>query len=61
FNLAMIAKQGWNIMTQPHTLLAKIYKARWSVGNGASIKVMHEPWLRGAGGAWMPSPQDQGG
>ncbi|XP_045802334.1 uncharacterized protein LOC123895912 [Trifolium pratense] len=27
FNLAMIAKQGWNIMTKPNTLLAKLYKA----------------------------------
>ncbi|PNY14675.1 ribonuclease H [Trifolium pratense] len=60
FNLAMIAKQGWNIMTKPHTLLAKLYKARWSVGNGDNIKVMHDPWLRGTNGAWLPSPQDQG-
>ncbi|KAK2388665.1 Ribonuclease H superfamily protein [Trifolium repens] len=29
FNLAMIAKQGWNIMTKPNTLVAKIYKARY--------------------------------
>jgi hypothetical protein len=29
FNLAMVAKQGWNIMTRPHTLVAKIYKARY--------------------------------
>jgi hypothetical protein len=29
FNLAMIAKQGWNIMTKPHSLVAKIYKARY--------------------------------
>ncbi|PNY07840.1 ribonuclease H [Trifolium pratense] len=29
FNLAMIAKQGWNIITKPHTLMAKIYKARY--------------------------------
>jgi hypothetical protein len=29
FNLAMIAKQGWNIITKPHTLVAKIYKARY--------------------------------
>jgi hypothetical protein len=29
FNLAMIAKQGWNIMAKPHTLVAKIYKSRY--------------------------------
>jgi hypothetical protein len=29
FNLAMIAKQGWHIMTKPHTLVAKLYKARY--------------------------------
>jgi hypothetical protein len=29
FNLAMIAKQGWNFMTKPHTLVAKQYKARY--------------------------------
>jgi hypothetical protein len=28
FNLAMIAKQGWKIFTNPHTLVARIYKAR---------------------------------
>jgi hypothetical protein len=95
FNLAMIAKQGWNIMTKPHTLVAKLYKARyfpnsslfnsklghspsyawrgiwkarqilmhgcrWSIGDGASIKVMGEPWLRGKDETWVPSPQEQG-
>ncbi|PNX89307.1 ribonuclease H, partial [Trifolium pratense] len=95
FNMAMIAKQGWNIMTRPHTLVAKLFKARyfpnsslfeshighnpsyawrgiwqartilmngcrWSIGNGASIKIMSEPWLRGEVGAWLPSPQPQG-
>jgi ribonuclease HI len=29
FNLAMIAKQSWNIMTKPHTLVARLYKARY--------------------------------
>jgi hypothetical protein len=29
FNMATMAKQGWNIMTRPHTLVAKIYKARY--------------------------------
>ncbi|WJX33572.1 hypothetical protein P8452_21766 [Trifolium repens] len=56
----MIAKQGWNILTKPHTLVARLYKARWRIGNGANIKVMHDPWLRGLDGAWISSPQDQG-
>jgi hypothetical protein len=95
FNLAMIAKQGWNIMTKPHTLVSKLFKARyfpnssffyskighnpsytwrgiwkarhilmngcrWRIGNGDSIRVMHEPWLRDLEGVWVPSPQDQG-
>jgi len=28
FNLAMLGKQGWRILTQPNTLNARIYKAR---------------------------------
>jgi hypothetical protein len=95
FNLATIAKQGCNIMTKPHTLVAKLYKARyfpnsslfdskighnpsyawrgiwkarhilmngcrWRIGNGTSIKIMSEPWLRDIEGAWIPSPQNQG-
>jgi len=29
FNLAMLEKQGWRIMTNPDTLIARIYKARY--------------------------------
>lgn len=29
FNLAMLRKQGWCIMTNPDTLIARIYKARY--------------------------------
>jgi len=29
FNLAMLGKQGWSIMTNPQTLIAKMYKARY--------------------------------
>jgi hypothetical protein len=95
FNLAMIAKQGWNIMTKPQSLVARIYKARyfpntsffesnighnpsyawrsiwkarqvlmygcrWRIGNGASINIMSQPWLRERNEAWIPSPQAQG-
>ncbi|KAK2450768.1 hypothetical protein QL285_009870 [Trifolium repens] len=60
FNMAMIAKQGWNIMTKPNTLVAKLYKARWSIGKGNDIKVMNDAWLRGKEGAWIQSPQVQG-
>jgi hypothetical protein len=28
-NLAMVAKQGWNIMTNPSSLVARLYKARY--------------------------------
>jgi hypothetical protein len=29
FNMAMVAKQGWNFITNPNTLVAKVYKARY--------------------------------
>jgi ribonuclease HI len=29
FNMAMIAKQGWNFITKPNTLVTKVYKARY--------------------------------
>ncbi|MCI00237.1 RNA-directed DNA polymerase (Reverse transcriptase) [Trifolium medium] len=29
FNMAMLAKQGWNFIAKPNTLVAKVYKARY--------------------------------
>jgi ribonuclease HI len=29
FNMAMVAKQCWNFLTKPNTLVAKVYKARY--------------------------------
>ncbi|CAJ2662610.1 unnamed protein product [Trifolium pratense] len=60
FNLAMIAKQAWNFMTKPHSLVARLYKARWIIGSGTNINVMKDPWLREKDGAWIQSPQVQG-
>jgi hypothetical protein len=37
-----------------------MHGCRWSIGDGASIKVMGEPWLRGKDETWVPSPQEQG-
>ncbi|XP_058733181.1 uncharacterized protein LOC131604778 [Vicia villosa] len=29
FNMAMVAKQGWNLISKPHTLVSKNFKARY--------------------------------
>ncbi|WJX28566.1 hypothetical protein P8452_17266 [Trifolium repens] len=29
FNMAMVAKQGWNLMSNPSSLVARVYKARY--------------------------------
>ncbi|XP_058776514.1 uncharacterized protein LOC131650817 [Vicia villosa] len=29
FNLAMVAKRGWNLLSKPHSLVARIYTARY--------------------------------
>jgi ribonuclease HI len=95
FNMAMVAKQGWHIMMNPDTLVARIFKARyfphssflaanlgnnpsyvwrclwksrcvlnlgcrWRVGDGSTIKVMSDPWLKGEGNGWVHAPQKQG-
>ncbi|XP_058724167.1 uncharacterized mitochondrial protein AtMg00310-like [Vicia villosa] len=94
FNMAMVAKQGWNFLSKPNSLVSRIFKARyfphssyldskvgnnpsfvwrslwkakevlkigsrWSIGDGRSIKVMHEPWLRDKGSRWVGGPQNQ--
>ena len=29
FNLALIGKQGWNLLTKPHTLVARVFKEKY--------------------------------
>ncbi|PNX78441.1 hypothetical protein L195_g034419 [Trifolium pratense] len=38
----------------------ELSRKRWIVGDGTSINVMTDPWLRGKEGAWISSPQIQG-
>jgi len=80
FNLAMLGKQGWKFITEPDSLVARNFKARyfpsasyltatvghnpiyiwrsimgarfivregarWSIGSGATIPILIEPWL----------------
>ncbi|CAJ2662331.1 unnamed protein product [Trifolium pratense] len=59
FNMAMVAKQGWNLINNPNSLVSRIFKARWCIGDGSNIKVMGEPWLREEDGRWVTSPQIQ--
>ncbi|VFQ64823.1 unnamed protein product [Cuscuta campestris] len=46
FNLALLGKQGWRFLTDPQSLVARIYKAR--IGNGANTLVWGVPWLSDA-------------
>jgi ribonuclease HI len=32
FNLALLAKQGWRLLSQPDTLVARVYRAKYFVG-----------------------------
>ena len=29
FNLALLRKQGWNLLTKPHTLVARVFKEKY--------------------------------
>ncbi|GAU43259.1 hypothetical protein TSUD_134030 [Trifolium subterraneum] len=52
---------AWDRMAYPKGLgVAKLYKARWTIGSGTNTKVMSDSWLRGKEGVWVQAPQDQG-
>ncbi|XP_058784947.1 uncharacterized protein LOC131659838 [Vicia villosa] len=52
FDRAMIAKQGWKLVSKPNSLVAKVFKA-------SGIKVMQEPWLQDKELRWVNGPQTQ--
>ncbi|XP_038722039.1 uncharacterized protein LOC120014190 [Tripterygium wilfordii] len=48
FNQALLAKQGWRLQTDPHSLFPKVYKTRgirWRIGDGSSVRVGLDTWL----------------
>lgn len=59
FNLAMLGKQGWRLVTKPESLSSRIYKARYfaesnfleaGIGNNPSFIWRSKLYYRGAGG-----------
>ncbi|VFQ95991.1 unnamed protein product [Cuscuta campestris] len=49
FNVAMLGKQGWRLLTQPDALVSRVFKVRQGVrrrvGNGRNTLVWGSPWL----------------
>lgn len=44
FNVAMLGKQGWKLQTEHHTLVAKVFKARYFPrSNFLGSKLGHNP------------------
>lgn len=44
FNVSMLGKQGWRIMTNPNSLVAKLYKARYFVNTDfLNASIGHNP------------------
>jgi len=95
FNLAMLGKQGWRLLTNQDTIVSRVFKARyfprcdflearlghnpsfiwrsihasqvivrggmrWRIGNGESVNVWKDPWLRNQENSYITSTTPYG-
>ncbi|XP_021627043.1 uncharacterized protein LOC110625723 [Manihot esculenta] len=54
FNLAILGKQGWNIITRPHSLVACVLKARYF--STMSVSIWSHSWLKEAPDSLVSTP-----
>lgn len=44
FNLALLSKQGWRLLTQPHSLTARVIEAKYyALGEFQTAQLGHQP------------------
>ncbi|XP_058782963.1 uncharacterized protein LOC131657600 [Vicia villosa] len=68
----MVPKQGWKLLTKPHSLVSRFFKAslwkardvlwmgcRWSIRDGSQIRVLNEPGIRGSKDVRLGGPYPQ--
>jgi len=47
FNLAMLGKQAWKFMSEPHSLVSRIFKVRYFPNNSFMSASLVPPLLEG--------------
>ncbi|GAU49883.1 hypothetical protein TSUD_408220 [Trifolium subterraneum] len=61
FNEALLAKQGWRLITNPNSLVAQMLKAKYhpkTVGKGDNIHIWEDNWIhqKGNSNTWSQKP-----